>query len=230
MQPYILALVIELKLPSFGQHSTGDVIFKRMSREGQRRHPTPPQEATSFRLVGGSATLVRVLSGGLPQDHLVADVPASAFALEDGLLRITLLGAPRPPIPSLRPCRRASCTRQFASRPIWRRKHRNSGSASRPGWPRMPSSSRFMTKRTGAGRACQAPHKAWPIRCQRYMTQRQPMVRPPCSGFWMQVRRIARVEASLYCRKPAFNCSLASLDHMSPTRQRCCSRIGRLIR
>lgn len=90
MQPDIAALVSELGLPSFGQHSTGDLIFERMSREGPRRYPTPPQEATSFRLVGGSAALVRALLADLPQDRLVANAPVSVIAQEDGLLRLTL--------------------------------------------------------------------------------------------------------------------------------------------
>lgn len=55
MQPDIAELVATLELRSFGQYSTGDVIFERMSREGPRRYPTPPQEATSFRFAGGSA-------------------------------------------------------------------------------------------------------------------------------------------------------------------------------
>ena len=38
MQPDIAALVATLGLTSFSQHSAGDVIFERMSREGPRRY------------------------------------------------------------------------------------------------------------------------------------------------------------------------------------------------
>ena len=38
MQPAIAELIAELRLPAFGQHSDGDVIFERMSREGPQRY------------------------------------------------------------------------------------------------------------------------------------------------------------------------------------------------
>lgn len=90
MQPDIAELVATLGLGSFGQHSTGDVIFERMSREGPRRYPTPPQEATSFRLAGGSAALVRTLLSSVPEDRLVLNAPVSAIVMENSQIRLSL--------------------------------------------------------------------------------------------------------------------------------------------
>lgn len=90
MQPDIADLVTELGLPGFAQHSTGDVIFERMLREGPRRYPTPPQEAASFRLVGGTAALVRALVAALPQDRLSRNAAVSAIAQDAARLRLTL--------------------------------------------------------------------------------------------------------------------------------------------
>lgn len=90
MQPDIADLVATLGLRSFDQHSTGDVIFERMSREGPRRYPTPPQDATSFRLVGGTAALVQALVSNLPADRLILNSSVSAMALEAENIRLTL--------------------------------------------------------------------------------------------------------------------------------------------
>ena len=57
MQPAIADLIEELDLPAFAQHSDGDVIFERMSREGPQRYHGDPEEPRSFRLAGGAGSL-----------------------------------------------------------------------------------------------------------------------------------------------------------------------------
>lgn len=83
-QPAIGGLVAELGLPVFGQHSDGDVVFERMSREGAHRLPGLQQEPQSMRLVGGSAALVRALMRAVPQDriHLGARVSQMRMTAE----------------------------------------------------------------------------------------------------------------------------------------------------
>ncbi|PWC35947.1 FAD-dependent oxidoreductase [Azospirillum sp. TSO35-2] len=86
MQPAIGALVAELGLPSFAQHSEGDVVFERMSREPPHRLPGLGQEPRSLRLVGGSAALIRALAAAIPADRLHTGARVTALhAREDGV-------------------------------------------------------------------------------------------------------------------------------------------------
>jgi monoamine oxidase len=84
MQPAIAELVAELRLSAFGQHSDGDVLFERMSREGPQRYAGVAQEQRSWRLVGGSGALVNALVRDLPRErlHLGASVTAMALVRE----------------------------------------------------------------------------------------------------------------------------------------------------
>ncbi len=81
MQPVMWKLVGELGLPFFCQHSAGDVVFERMSREGPHRMPGLAQEPKSLRLVGGTAALVRALKRDLPADRLHFGAPVTALRL-----------------------------------------------------------------------------------------------------------------------------------------------------
>lgn len=74
MQPAMGELVEELGLPFFCQHSQGDVVFERMSREGPHRMPGLGQEPKSMRLVGGTAALVRALMRDLSQTFALTGV------------------------------------------------------------------------------------------------------------------------------------------------------------
>lgn len=89
-QPRLAALVHELGLSAFAQHSDGDVLFERMSREGPQRYHGGPQEALSFRLAGGSAALVRALAAGLPRERIRTGVALSALRLEEHGVTLTL--------------------------------------------------------------------------------------------------------------------------------------------
>lgn len=70
MQPPIGDLIAELGLHAFGQHSEGDVVFERMSREAPHRFPGMGQEPQSMRLAGGTATLIHALMSDLPESRL----------------------------------------------------------------------------------------------------------------------------------------------------------------
>jgi monoamine oxidase len=86
MQPAIATLVAELGLPAFGQNSDGDVIFERMSREGPQRYSGISQDQQTFRLVGGTAALVRALTRELPREQILLDARVTAMALtRDGV-------------------------------------------------------------------------------------------------------------------------------------------------
>ena len=91
MQPAIAELIAELRLPAFGQHSDGDVMFERMSREGPQRYAGPAPEHVSFRLVGGSGALVRALVHDLRRERLHRGARVTAMALvREGTDRVEL--------------------------------------------------------------------------------------------------------------------------------------------
>ncbi len=81
MQPALAALVAELGLSAFEQHSDGDVVFERMSRETPHRFRPVAQDQQSFRLVGGTGALVRALARDLPRERLLLSAPVTAMAL-----------------------------------------------------------------------------------------------------------------------------------------------------
>jgi monoamine oxidase len=74
-------LVDELGLPFFQQHSTGDMVLERTSRERPQRVPEFAQEPSSMRLAGGMAALVRALMRDLPLDRLHFGTPVTALRL-----------------------------------------------------------------------------------------------------------------------------------------------------
>lgn len=90
MQPAIAKLVTELSLPTFAQHSDGDVIFERMSREAPHRLPGMRQEPQSMRLAGGSAALVRALAQDLPTSCLQFDACVTGMRLIDNGVELSV--------------------------------------------------------------------------------------------------------------------------------------------
>ena len=91
-QPAIRDLVAELGLPSFAQHTTGDFVFERGRGERPLRLPAMAQEATSMRLVGGTAALVRALLRDLPPAALHLATPVTALRLGPAGVEVTAGG------------------------------------------------------------------------------------------------------------------------------------------
>jgi len=81
MHPVMAALVNELGLPVFRQHSSGDMVFERTLRESPQRVPEFAQDPRSMRLAGGTAALVRALMRDLPLDSLHFSTPVTAMRL-----------------------------------------------------------------------------------------------------------------------------------------------------
>lgn len=90
MQPAIGDLVAELGLSAFGQHSEGDVVFERMSREAPHRFPGLRQEPQSMRLAGGSAALVRALMRDLPPDRVRFGARVTGMRMAIGSVELTV--------------------------------------------------------------------------------------------------------------------------------------------
>jgi monoamine oxidase len=70
MQPAMAALVEELELPFFPQHSDGDVLFQQASREAPQHYRGMQQEPQSMRLAGGTGAVICALASGLPSTSM----------------------------------------------------------------------------------------------------------------------------------------------------------------
>lgn len=79
MQPALGTLVRELGLPSFGQHSAGDIVFERTPHEAPQRMQGMAPDPVSMRLSGGTIALVQALMRDLPQDRLHFASPVTAL-------------------------------------------------------------------------------------------------------------------------------------------------------
>ena len=92
MQPQLAALVSELGLASFEQHSEGDVLFERMSREAVQRLRSIRQEPESMRLAGGTGALVAALAAGLQPERVHLQRRLTMVTLGPSSLELTLRG------------------------------------------------------------------------------------------------------------------------------------------
>ncbi|MBN9078005.1 MAG: FAD-dependent oxidoreductase [Rhizobiales bacterium] len=90
MQPPIGDLVIELGIPAFGQHSEGDVVFERMSREAPHRFRGMRQEPQSMRLAGGTAAVIRALMRDLPADSLHFGTCVESMRLTENCVELSV--------------------------------------------------------------------------------------------------------------------------------------------
>jgi monoamine oxidase len=93
MQPAMADLIAELGLDSFVQHSTGDVIFERMSRERPQRFSPAYENQQSMRVSGGTGAVVRALAARLPDGRIRLRTKVVAMALKDDAVELSLCGA-----------------------------------------------------------------------------------------------------------------------------------------
>jgi len=64
------SLVKALGLTTFRQHTGGEIIFHRMSREVPQRYRNSQDAPPSMRLAGGTGSLITALAGSIPADRL----------------------------------------------------------------------------------------------------------------------------------------------------------------
>lgn len=91
MQPAMGKLVEELGLPAFGQHSDGDVIFERISREPAQRYRGVFQGPHSIRLVNGTSALVRALARELPPGRIQFNASVVAMVADESAVELTIV-------------------------------------------------------------------------------------------------------------------------------------------
>lgn len=90
VQPAIGAVVNELGLATFSQHSDGDVIFQRMSRESPARYRPAHQEPQSMRIAGGTGTLVAALQKKVPHERILLGARVQQIELGSTNVRVTV--------------------------------------------------------------------------------------------------------------------------------------------
>ncbi|MDE2463061.1 MAG: FAD-dependent oxidoreductase [Alphaproteobacteria bacterium] len=90
MQPGIGRLVDELGLPAFVQHSAGDVVFERMSREPSQRYRSVVEGPPAMRLAGGSGALVRALIRAMPGARVFLNTRLREMALDGDEVKLTV--------------------------------------------------------------------------------------------------------------------------------------------
>ena len=91
MQPGMAALVEELGLATFPQHSDGDVVVEQSSREEPRRYQGIPQEPPSMRVTGGTGALIQALSDTLPLEVVRLGMRVSHATLTSSDVLLTLV-------------------------------------------------------------------------------------------------------------------------------------------
>lgn len=89
VQPQLAALVQELGLDLFPQHTRGDVLFERMSRETPQRCQASDQEPQSMRIVGGTSALTAALVAQLPADRVLPGTHVTHMALGHSEVELT---------------------------------------------------------------------------------------------------------------------------------------------
>lgn len=89
-QPHFAALIRELNLATFPQHTEGDILFERMSREAPARYSPAYQEPQSTRIAGGTAALIAALANRLPSENLLIETRVHQLTLENETVTITV--------------------------------------------------------------------------------------------------------------------------------------------
>jgi monoamine oxidase len=89
MQPTIAALVDELGLQIFEQHSDGDVVVERGQQQIQR-FQTRRQEPPSMRFAGGASALISALAGALTKGSIQLSTRITAVSLKGAEVCLTV--------------------------------------------------------------------------------------------------------------------------------------------
>lgn len=82
-QPSIKAVIEAFGLTTFSQHSDGDVIFERMSREPPHRYQSTVEGNHSMRIAGGTFALVHAIVDALPPENLQLGERVRALSLSN---------------------------------------------------------------------------------------------------------------------------------------------------
>lgn len=96
MQPAMAALVEELGLRVFPQHSDGDVLFQRTSREAPERYRGMQQEPQSMRIAGGTGAVISALASGLPSTSVRLGARVTRVALDGQEVEVSCAEASGP--------------------------------------------------------------------------------------------------------------------------------------
>ncbi len=88
MQPDLAALIGELNLRAFPQHSVGDVLMDSNASLRPQRFPGMAQVPQSMRLAGGMGSLVTALASDIPSARIKLGTRVTDLSLQDRGVRI----------------------------------------------------------------------------------------------------------------------------------------------
>jgi len=91
VQPSMAALVEELGIPIFPQHSDGDIIFQRTAHETPQRYPPMRQEPPSMRLAGGTGALISALVSDLRATSMLLNARATQVMLDGDEIEVRVV-------------------------------------------------------------------------------------------------------------------------------------------
>ncbi len=91
-QPQVAALVRELGVAAFPQHSEGDVVFHRMSRETPWRYRATHQEPQSMRIAGGTGALIQALAKGFPESRVLLNARVMRMTIRSAHVDLAIEG------------------------------------------------------------------------------------------------------------------------------------------
>jgi monoamine oxidase len=87
--PTLLALLDELQLPYFKQHTSGISLFETMSFVPPQKFEIPDSEASSYRLEGGSMKLIDTLLSKIGLQNIKTNSKVITLKLVDNQIQIT---------------------------------------------------------------------------------------------------------------------------------------------
>lgn len=83
-EPTISSLVSELNIPTFEQHTEGEILFERSQQEPIQRHELPEGAVeSSTRFAGGVQSLVDAIAGTLPHDTVELNTRVTKIQMDE---------------------------------------------------------------------------------------------------------------------------------------------------
>ena len=86
---HLRELLQELQIGSFHQFQDGKGVFESSSMAPVQVFDIPEEEQSSFRLKGGTYSLIQKIAGELAQEAILTESPVVRLALEDGRVLVT---------------------------------------------------------------------------------------------------------------------------------------------
>jgi len=85
----LIAVLQELAIPVFPQFMAGKALFEPLSTAPPQEVNLPQNDSPSYRIQGGSSTIIKKLSSVLTEEEIILNTQVSAISFEKELVQIT---------------------------------------------------------------------------------------------------------------------------------------------